>query len=204
MKLFQIFLLLPLTALSCEHSPLENLRKQHTLEELQRFKDEKEITMGMYNHAIAHNDVELLELFFSRRDGKNTKVVYEDLRLSQADRQGAEPIYFSPLHLAAQYGALDVVLFCLNHKADINSLTESRTAEYHHNTPAYIATLFGKKQVLIALLSQGASLDIKNGVGKTLTQLARDKDDKGALSIITTIRENRERIALEQRAEKPQ
>jgi hypothetical protein len=209
MKVALISLMLPIAILSCEQHPLENLRKAHTMEELKRFKKEGEVTMGMYNHVIAYDDVELLQLFFSQRSGRNTEIVYEDLQLSQADRRGAEPIYFYPLHLAAQFGARNVASFCIDNKADINSRTESKIAEYHNNTPAHIATLFGRHEILLLLLTsgprltRGAILDLKNGTNKTIEDIARDKGDEAAISMITVIRKERERIAQEKSDQKP-
>ena len=71
---------------------------------LKGFKKKVQPKFFMINHAVAHDDLEALNIFFTQ----GNRVIYEDCRLSQAVRTGPEPVYFYPLHLAAQFGALNV------------------------------------------------------------------------------------------------
>lgn len=172
--------------MGCEQRPLteiKSLREMYGLEELLRLQKQGSTKLFMFNHAIAHDDVEALRILFSY--GKNNeRIDYKDLPLSQRDPQD-NPIFFSQLHLAAQFGAEKVARFCLDYQTDINSTTTSRIPEYHQNTPAHIAVMYAKHEILRLLLVQHqARLDILNGDGKTIEALAQDKKDDVALSII--------------------
>lgn len=170
-----------MACLGCEQHPLKSLREMYGLETLKQFQQERSVKFFMFNHAIAHDDLEALKILFTQAK----RVIYEDLRLSQARREGAEPVYFYPLHLAAQFGAMNIAKFCLENNADVNSLTQSNLPEFDKNTPAHIAVMFGKHEALTTLLSCGGiNLNSKNGVGKTIEDLAREKSDQFALTII--------------------
>lgn len=182
-----ILLILPTLVLTCEQHPLQNIREMYTIEDLKRFQEERAVKCFMFNHAIYHDDLEIFTLFFTY--GKSKRVAYEDVPLSQADRDGAEPVYFHPLHLAAQVGALKVTHFCLENKANVNTGTISQMPEFNKNTPAHIATAYGNHEVLKMLLSGGSfNLNSKNGVGKTIEDIAREKNDQVALGIIEDVK----------------
>lgn len=182
MKLASILLGFPLLTFGCQHTPLANLRDMYGLELLKKFQTNRSVTGFMYNHAIVHDDLEAFKIFFTYGA---RGVIYEDVRLSQADRNGAEPIYFYPLHLAAQYGAMNVTHFCLENKANVNEQTQSDLPQFDKNTPAHIAVMYSKHEALAALLSWGDfDLKSKNGMGKTVEELAIGKDDPASLAII--------------------
>lgn len=183
MKLAAFILALPVLALGCQQTPLQNLRKMYTLEQLEKFQEERNVKGFMLNQAIFYDDVEIFTLFFTY--GKSKRIDYRDPLLSQANRQDAEPIYFNPLHLAAQVGALGITKFCLENKADVNSTTTSQVTDFDKNTPAHIALTYGKHEVLKMLLSRGDfNWNSKNRLGKTIEDIAREKTDGVALSII--------------------
>lgn len=187
MKSTLILLILPTLALACEQHPLKSIREMYRLEDLQRFQEERAVKCFMFNHAIYHDDLEIFTLFFTY--GKSKRVAYEDIPLSQADRRGEEPIYFHPLHLAAQVGATNIANFCLENKSDVNNTTSSRMPEFNGNTPAHIATAYGNHEVLKMLLSGGGFiLNSKNGLGKTVEDIAREKNDQVALNIIEDVK----------------
>jgi Ankyrin repeats (many copies) len=186
MKLALIFLITPFLAFSCEQHPLKSLREMYGLELLKRFQQEGRTKLFMFNHAIAHNDLEALKILYTQAiNTKSQKVIYEDFQLSQARREGGEPIYFYPLHLAAQFGASEVAIFCLENGANVNNTTQSNLIQLTGNTPAHLALMYKKYDTLQLLLKQpGVKLDIKNAEGKTLEDIAREKNDETALAII--------------------
>jgi hypothetical protein len=187
MKLSTLCLAIPVLAFGCQNTPLKNIREMYSLDDLKRFQEERAVKCFMFNHAIYHDDLEIFTLFFTY--GKSKRVAYEDVPLSQADRDGAEPVYFHPLHLAAQVGALKVTHFCLENKANVNTGTISQMPEFNENTPAHIATAYGNHEVLKMLLSGGGfNLNSKNGVGKTIEDIAREKNDQVALGIIEDVK----------------
>lgn len=203
MKLALVFLMLPIAILSCEQHPLENLRKAHTMEELKRFTEEGQITMGMFNHVIAHDDIELLKLFYSESCGNKTEIVYKDYFLTQADRRGAPPVSFKPIHLAAQFGAEKVAVFCLENGASVNCVTTSIIPEWNNNTPAHIAALYDQFGVLAILAtanrhqSRLAFLDIKNGLNQTPEEIAREKKNPLIIDMFNRLRAIKEKYAQE-------
>lgn len=190
MKLVYLILMAPALSIACEQHPLESLRKMYGLEILAEFQRIGSTKFFMFNHAIAHDDLEALKILYTQAiNTRSQKMVYEDFRLSQARREGGEPVWFHPLHLCAQFGAVKVAAFCLENGADINTLTESSAPEFDKNTPAHIATAYGKHEVLKMLLNRGdLNMASKNSLGKTIEDIARNKNDQVALSIIEDVK----------------
>jgi ankyrin repeat protein len=183
MKLAFFTLTLSTLVLGCENTALKNLREMYTAQEIQQFLTGRAITETMLKQAIYHDDLEIYTLFFTY--GKLDGMDYNSARLSQTNGQGAEPIYFLPLHLAAQVGATKITSFCLRNDADLNRTTVSKLAPFNENTPAHIAVSYGKYEVLKMLTAhKGFNLSSKNGVGKTIKDIAHDKGDQIALNII--------------------
>lgn len=204
MKSLLLLALCPVLILSCEQHPLKNLREIYSMEQIKKFKQDRSVKMSMYNHVIAHDDVELLKMFFSNGT-QDVRVKYEDLLLSQADRAGAEPVYFHPLHLAAQFGAENIAAFCVEHGASVNSVTISNKPDFNNNTPAHIAALYGQTGIIMILCStghqstRGAFLDIRNGLNQTPEDIAREKQDPLALDLFKRLRAIREKYLQEQK-----
>lgn len=184
MKLAAFIFVLPALAFGCQFTPLKNIRHMYSLEDLQRFHEERNVKGFMINHTIYHDDIEVFTLFFTY--GKSKRITYQEPLLSQTDcPHGQEVVYFHPLHLAAQVGAVKITGFCLEHKADVNNATSSNATQFNCNTPAHIAVAFGKHEVLKMLLGHGGfDFNSKNGEGKTIEDIAREKNDSVALSII--------------------
>jgi len=169
--------------LSCESRPLSNLREMYEgLDKIKHLHELGSTKRFMYNHAIADDDVEVLSMYFTYgRWG----VTYEDLLLSQANRGRDEPVHFRPLHLAAQYGALRVMDFCMDHGADPNSRTHSEKPEYDQNTPVHIAVMSRQHKALEKLLSHRQILPFeKNRLGKTAEDIAAEKKDTKSLELL--------------------
>lgn len=186
MKLVYLILLASALSLACEQHPLESLREMYGLGTLAEFQRIGSTKFFMFNHAIAHDDLEALKILYTHAiNTRSQKMVYEDFRLSQARREGGEPVWFYPLHLCAQFGAVKVAAFCLENGADINKLTASNAPEFDKNTPAHIATAYGMHEVLKMILSRGDfNMASRNSLSKTVEDIARDKNDQVALSII--------------------
>ncbi len=199
MKSLLLLTLCPLVIASCEQRPLKRLQEMYTMEQLTQFKKERSVKMFMYNHIIAHDDLDLLKMFFTQPHGKESRVVYQDLLLSQADRQGQEPVYFHTLHLAAQFGAENIASFCVENGASTNCVTISNTPEFNNNTPAHIAAKYGQFGILAILAtspersSRGAFVDIKNGLNHTPEDIAREKQNPVIINLLKQIREQREK-----------
>jgi RNA polymerase sigma factor (sigma-70 family) len=77
---------------------------------------------------------------------------------------------WTPLHLAAHYGHLDVVRMLLDHGADIEAVSQNAIA----NTPLSAAAWGDHRDIVAALLDHGAQVDAPNAWGSTALRRAVD------------------------------
>ena len=182
MKISAIFLMLlaqsPIFA--CQRPT--NLRDgDNNLMRLRELHKLGETKMYILNYAIAWDDVEALKILFSC--GKEIK--YEDENLYQTDRPCNEIlISLKPLHLAAQYGSLQVIAFCLEHKAPVNSRTYCEDKEHHEQTPAHWAAIHGQAAALSKLLEAGADPMLKDARSRTIVDIVNQKEDVATDSVL--------------------
>ena len=97
------------------------------------------------------------------------------------DRSG-----FTPLHLAAMRGSVEVAALLLEHKADPNSRTisssEARPVPMRLRsvpagcTPLHLAALSSQTNVIQLLLKSGAAINATNSMGGTALDLASRPD----------------------------
>lgn len=87
----------------------------------------------------------------------------------------------TPLHVAAKKGNALMVGLLLNHRADINALTDDE-----EQTALQIAAIWGRKEVVELLLERGADRQIKNKFKKTASQLAKANGDRDLSRFIKT------------------
>jgi len=79
---------------------------------------------------------------------------------------------WTPLHLAAHYGNLDIVRILLDHGADIEAVSNNAIA----NTPISAAAWGNHLHIVEYLLERGAKVDAQNGWGSTALRRAIDAD----------------------------
>ena len=96
----------------------------------------------------------------------------------------------SPLHIAAFTGNLGAVKVLLNGKADVHS-----TKQAYRMTPLHLAAMGGHKEIIEALLSEGAQADARAHRGKTAADWARRRGH-------TQLAERLKAISDEQRRKK--
>lgn len=182
MKLSLIFLVILTSSANFACQRPSNLREIYGgLKGFKELQKTEGISMFMFNYAIAWDDVEALKICFTNGD----RIEYEDETLNQTDRRPNEiPISLKPLHLAAQYGSLQIIAFCLAHKAPVNSRTYCQDKEHHEQTPAHWAVIHGQHEALSALLKAGADPELKDAVGRTIRDLINKKEDITADNIL--------------------
>ncbi len=79
----------------------------------------------------------------------------------------------TPLHIACEFGHLEVVQFLFSIGAEINSQTKE---ENHHMTPLHHAVVGNFKNVVLELLKHGANKEIETTLGFTAIELAAKND----------------------------
>jgi ankyrin repeat protein len=85
----------------------------------------------------------------------------ELLLLARADVDASDAWGMTPLHLAAERGALEVVRCLLQYRAD------ARRADGLGRTPLHLAAGRGRKAVVEELASHGADLDARDAAGRS-------------------------------------
>ena len=108
-------------------------------------------------------------------------LIQRHARLTLADNLG-----FTPLHVSAFYGSVDVLELLLKLKADFNQITApaksvprfagvapgARPLTTEGNTALHVAALAGQTNVIEVLLKRGASVNTTNSLGMTPLDLA--------------------------------
>lgn len=182
MRVSIIFLLILTSSATFGCQRPSNLREMYGgLNGFKELQKTEGISMFMFNYAIAWDDVEALKICFTN----GNRIEYEDEKLNQTDRPRNEiPISLRPLHLAAQYGSLEVIAFCLAHKAPVNSRTYCEAKEHHEQTPAHWAVIHRQNEALSKLLEGGADPELKDALGRTVKDIIEKKEDIGAFNIL--------------------
>lgn len=94
------------------------------------------------NRTVCYRSLEDFEKFAN---------AYDKSQLFIADLNG-----FQPLHVACEFGNLDIVKFLLEKDADINCKNKS------NSTPLHIALVFHQTEIAQYLIESGADINIKN------------------------------------------
>ena len=124
---------------------------------------------SLLHAAAAYNQTNCAQLLIQRH-----------ARLDVADNLG-----FTPLHVCAVRGSVEVLELLLKHKADCNQGTASassvppfggtiqaRQLAAGANTPLHLAALTGQTNVIVVLLKWGASVNATNSYGTTPLDMA--------------------------------
>ena len=106
----------------------------------------------------------------------------ELLLLARADVDAPDAWGMTPLHLAAEHGALDVVRCLLQYRAD------ARRADGLGRTPLHLAAARGRKAVVEELASHGADLDARDKGGRSALDAAAAQAHE---EVATALREMR-------------
>jgi uncharacterized protein len=83
-----------------------------------------------------------------------------------ADVNSPDRTGWTPLHIALQYGLIDLVHFFLDHGADVNAKKQD------HWTALHLATFNYSLHTVKVLLERGANVHARNDVGQTPFQIA--------------------------------
>ena len=94
------------------------------------------------------------------------------------DWQGEENYNYTPLHVAAWFGRVEIVRMLIDAGADVNLQDTDGWA------PLHVAARFGKVEIVRMLIDAGARMDIQTNNGKLPYDLAITKKIKTILRVV--------------------
>ena len=133
---------------------------------------------------IEHDDVEVVKIL------AHEKLIEPEDLFTQAclQYQDQAPIAVSALHLAAKAGAIKTIEYLLAEKFDAKAVTQCSQKEHDKQTPAHWALRSSRYNALEKLLPH-TDIEAKDGLDKTIEEIAKEGGDTTALFLIRAAKE---------------
>ncbi|KAL7674594.1 hypothetical protein ACOME3_000871 [Neoechinorhynchus agilis] len=113
-----------------------------------------------------------------------------DIHTNHRNDRGGTPLHFAAAAIVDDPECVDILV---SHGAKVN-VTDMR-----NNTPTMVAAFFSKPKILAYLIKAGADLNVQNDEGKTAYEIAKERDFREVLDIISRYykpkKDDRDRLA---------
>ena len=130
-----------------------------------------------------------------KRQGRYLRLAAEKLPLQYTTlllEHGAQIAQTGAIGMAAQKGRLDVLKVLIENGGDVNErlqpdagfFTQKTRFQKASETPLYVATEHGQRDVVVWLLEQGADAEIGDLSGKTPRELAREMGNEELVNVL--------------------